>query len=120
MEGQMTETSSHVPWQTYNPPLEPTTQEFVDGVTICNSQISELTVGAARAALVAMQAKPTGKPTTLAQTIVAPVGPKGFVNLHLVRPTKFPMLCLSSCSSTEEDGPSEMRPPMIVWLASLL
>lgn len=84
----MTETTSQASWQAYNPPLEPATQEFVDGVTACNSQINELTIGAARAALVAMQAKPTGKPVTIAQTIVAPVGPKGFVNLHLVRPTE--------------------------------
>ena len=49
-EGQMTETTSQVSWQAYNPPLEPATQEFVDGVTACNSQINELTIGAARAA----------------------------------------------------------------------
>jgi len=33
-----------------------------------------------------MQAKPTGKPITLAERIVAPIGPKGSVRLHLVRP----------------------------------
>ncbi len=84
----MTETTSYVAWQTRNPSLEPATQEFVDGVTLCNSQINELTIDAARAALVAMQAKPTGKPTILARAIVAPVGPKSFVNLHLVCPTE--------------------------------
>jgi acetyl esterase len=86
----MTETASHVPSQTDHPPLEPITQEFVDGATVCDSKIDELSVAAARAALVAMQAKPTGKPVTLAQAIVAPVGPRGFVNLHLVRPPEIP------------------------------
>jgi acetyl esterase len=33
-----------------------------------------------------MQAKPTGKPVTLSQAIEAPVGPKGLVGLHLIRP----------------------------------
>jgi acetyl esterase len=82
----MTET---VPWQAHSPPLEPVTQEFVDGLTACSPPISELTIGAARAALVAMQAKPTGKPITVAQRIVAPVGPKGFVRLDLIRPKEF-------------------------------
>ena len=86
MEGQMTETTSHLSSQPDHPPLEPATQEFVDGATVCNSKINELTIGAARATLVAMQTKPTGKPVTVAQAIVAPVGPKGFVGLHLVRP----------------------------------
>jgi acetyl esterase len=86
----MTETASHVPSQTDHLPLEPITQEFVDGATVCNSKIDELTIGAARATLVAMQTKPTGKPVTLAQAIVAPVGPKGFVNLHLIRPPEIP------------------------------
>ena len=89
MDGQMTETASHFPWQENNPPLEPATQEFVDGLAAWNSQICELTMATARAGLVAMQAKPTGKPITLAQAVVAPVGPKGFVHLHLVRPTEF-------------------------------
>jgi acetyl esterase len=86
----MAQTTSHVTSQTEHPPLEPATQEFVDGVTGCNSKINELTIGAARATLVAMQAKPTGKPVTLSQAIVAPVGPKGFVSLHLVRPPGIP------------------------------
>ena len=82
----MTETISHVSSQADYPPLEPVTQEFVDGAVVCNSKITELTIGAARASLVAMQAKPTGKPVTLSEAVVAPVGPKGFVHLHLVRP----------------------------------
>lgn len=47
----MTDTASHFPCQENNPPLEPATQEFVDGLAACNSQISELIVDAARAAL---------------------------------------------------------------------
>jgi acetyl esterase len=90
MDGQMTGSASRVPWQAYNPPLESSTQEFVDGITAHGSQISEITTGAARAALLKMQARPTGKPITVARAIVAPVGPKGFVNLHLVRPTEIP------------------------------
>jgi acetyl esterase len=85
-KAKMTEPISQVSSQTDHPPLEPVTQEFVDGATVYSSKINELTIGAARASLVAMQAKPTGKPGTLAQAIVAPVGPKGFVYLHLVRP----------------------------------
>ena len=85
-KAKMTEPISQVSSQTDHPPLEPVTQEFVDGATVYSSKINELTIGAARANLVAMQAKPTGKPGTLAQAIVAPVGPKGFVYLHLVRP----------------------------------
>jgi acetyl esterase len=69
-----------------HPPLEPSTREFVDGLAVSNSEASELTIKAARAALVAIQTKPTGKPITLAEQIVAPVGPKGSVRLHLVRP----------------------------------
>lgn len=83
MEVLMNET---LPWQAYNPPLEPATREFVDGLTASSLPISELTIDAARAALVAMQTTPTGKPITVAQRIVAPVGPKGSVFLHLVRP----------------------------------
>ncbi len=86
----MTETTSPVSSLTDQPPLEPATQEFVDGLAASNLQLDELTVGAARAALVSMQAKPTGKPVTLAQVIVAPVGPKGFITLHLVRPPGTP------------------------------
>jgi acetyl esterase len=88
MEGQMTEVTSHVPSQACHPSLEPTTQEFVDGAAIFGAQMNDHTIGAARAALVAMQAEPTGKPITLSQSIVAPIGPKGFVNLHLIRPTE--------------------------------
>jgi acetyl esterase/lipase len=79
----MTET---LPWQAGDPPLEPTTREFVEGLTAWNSQT---TITAARAALVAMQAKPTGKPVTSAEQILAPVGAKGFVPLHLVRPKEY-------------------------------
>lgn len=86
----MTEFASRIPWQTYNPPLEPATQEFVDGLAAHGPRIGELATAAARAALVEMQVKPTGKPITVARAIVAPVGPKGFVNLHLVRPTEIP------------------------------
>jgi acetyl esterase len=85
---KMTQTTSQVSLPTDHPPLEPATQEFVDGATVCNSKINGLGIGAARATLVAMQAKPTGKPVTLSQPIVAPVGPKGFVGLHLIRPPR--------------------------------
>jgi acetyl esterase len=78
-----------LPWQAGDPPLEPTTREFVEGLTLWSSQGICLTVNAARAALVAMQAKPTGKPITLAERILAPVGAKGFVHLHLVRPKEY-------------------------------
>ncbi len=78
--------TERLPWQAYDPPLDPLTWDFVDGLTAWNSQTGELSISAARAALIAMQAKPTGKPVTLAEQIVAPVGPKGFVRLHLVRP----------------------------------
>jgi hypothetical protein len=87
---ETTRTTSHLSFHTDHPPLELATQEFVDGATVRSSKINELTVGAARATLVAMQAKPNGKPVTLAQTIVAPVGPKGFVGLHLLRPPGIP------------------------------
>ena len=50
----MTERTRHVPGQAHNPPpLEPTTQEFVDGLAAQNSQIGELSIAEARAALVA-------------------------------------------------------------------
>jgi acetyl esterase len=85
----MTERTRHVPGQAHNPPpLEPTTQEFVDGLAAQNSQIGELPIAEARAALVAMQARPTGKPITSTEDIMAPIGPKGFVHLRLVRPTE--------------------------------
>jgi acetyl esterase len=91
MEGQMTETTLHVPLHTDRPPLGPVTQEFVDGATVCHSKIDELTtIGAARATLAAMQAKPTGKSETLSEAFVAPVRPKGFVSLHLMRPPGIP------------------------------
>jgi acetyl esterase len=83
LEGRMTEP---LPSKACHPPLEPSTREFVDGLAGWSSETSELTISAARAALVAIQAKPTGKPITLVQQIVAPVGPKGFVRLHLVQP----------------------------------
>jgi hypothetical protein len=35
MDGQMTETASHFPWQENSPPLEPATQKFVDGLAAC-------------------------------------------------------------------------------------
>ena len=82
----MTET---FPWQASDPPLEPATREFVDGLTAWSSQTSDLTITAARAALVAMQARPTGKPITLAERIMAPISPEGFVRLHLVRPKEY-------------------------------
>jgi hypothetical protein len=85
-----TRTTSQLSFHTDRRPLERTTQEFVDGTTVCSSKINELTVGAAGATLVAMHPKPTGKPVTLSQTIVAQVGPKGFVGLHLVRPPGIP------------------------------
>jgi acetyl esterase len=95
---KMTQTTSHVSSQTDHPPLEPATQEFVEGAIVCNSKINELSIGAARAALVAMQAKPSLKPVTLSQAIVAPAGPKGFVGLHLIRspgiPNRLPVIML--------------------------
>jgi acetyl esterase len=85
----MTESTSDVPGQAYHPPLEPATQEFVDEIAASGWPSGELAVGAARAALVAMQSRPTGKPVTITESIVAPIGPKGFVRLHLVRPADF-------------------------------
>ena len=35
MDGPMTETASQFPGQEHNPPLEPATQEFVDGLAAC-------------------------------------------------------------------------------------
>jgi acetyl esterase len=73
-----------------DPALEPTTQEFVDSLAASRFQLGELTIEAARVGLAAMQAKPTGKPAALAQAIAAPIGPKGFVDLHFVKPTQAP------------------------------
>jgi acetyl esterase len=78
--------SQPIPKQEPDLPLDPVTREFVDGLDACNWLVDELDVDAARDFLVAMQTGPTGKPITLKQLIVAPVGPRGFVRLHLVRP----------------------------------
>jgi len=82
----MTESTSQAPWQAQRPPLEPNTQDFVDGLAAAGSEVNELAIDTARAALVAMQAKPTGKPVTRSEVVTAPVGPKGSVILRLVRP----------------------------------
>jgi acetyl esterase len=83
----MTEKASDVSSRTDHPLLEPATQEFVDGTAVCNPEINAFSIGAACAALAAMQAKPTRKPVTRSEAIEAPVGPKGFVGLHLIRPS---------------------------------
>ena len=114
----MTEFASRIPWQTYNPPLEPATQEFVDGLAAHGPRIGELATAAARAALVEMQVKPTGKPITVARAIVASVPRASSIYASSV-PRKFQIPCLSSCSSTEEAGPWETRPRMIGSLANL-
>ncbi len=75
-----------LPWQAYGPPLDPIVREFVDGLSVSSSQAIEFSIPEARTALLALQARPTGKPITLTQQLAAPVGPKGYVNLHLVRP----------------------------------
>lgn len=69
------------------PPLEPATQQFLDDLAARCADIGELSIEAARATLVALQARPTGKPITVAESITAPVGPRGCVHLHLVRPS---------------------------------
>lgn len=74
-----------LPWPAYEPPLDPTVREFIDGIAPSNAQSSEATIAEARAFLVAIQAKPAGKPITTTERFTAPVGPKGSVNLHLVR-----------------------------------
>ena len=38
MDGPMTETASQFPGQEHNPPLEPATQEFVDGLATCKER----------------------------------------------------------------------------------
>jgi acetyl esterase len=70
-----------------HPPLEPITQAFVDGLAAEDCPLCKPSIGAARAALLAMQAKPTGKPLTLAEDITMRIGPRGSLRLHLVRPT---------------------------------
>lgn len=86
----MTESTSERLLQGDGPSLEPTTQEFADGLAASRFQLGELTIEAARAGLAAMQAKPTGKPAALVQAIAAPIGPKGSVDLHFIKPAQAP------------------------------
>jgi acetyl esterase len=70
-----------------NPPLEPATQVFIDNLAILPSAPTHaFSPAEARAALVAMQSRPTGKPDALVEDITLPGGPKGSVNARLVRP----------------------------------
>jgi acetyl esterase len=66
------------------PPLEPVTQHFIDRLS--SPPIHALSPVEARAALVAMQSRPIGKPDALVEDIALPGGPKGSVHARLVHP----------------------------------
>lgn len=68
----------------HNPPLDPATQDFVDRLPF--TPIHSLSPPAARAALVAMQSRATGKPAADVEDVVLPGGPKGAVRVRLLRP----------------------------------
>jgi acetyl esterase len=82
----MTESAQHLRRPSHNAPLEPATQDFVDSASAREPLIDGHSIRAARGALVALQASPVGKPSICAEDITAPIGPKGFLHLHLLRP----------------------------------
>jgi len=70
-----------------NPPLDPATDDFVDRLTF-NPPIHALLPVDARAVLVAMQSRPTGKPVADVEDVSPPSGPQGVVRVRLVRPAE--------------------------------
>jgi acetyl esterase len=70
-----------------NPPLDPATHDFVDRLPF-NPPIHALSPVDARAALVAMQSRPTGKPAADVEDVSLPCGPQGVVRVRLVRPAE--------------------------------
>jgi acetyl esterase len=71
----------------YLPSLEPTTQQFLDGLGSCGAfPLSARSVARIRTALVDLQSKPTGKPNAHIEDMTWPVGPRGAVPVRIVRP----------------------------------
>jgi acetyl esterase/lipase len=67
------------------PPLDPATQDFLDSLAF-SPPMRALSPVDARAALVAMQSRPTGKPAADIEDVVFPVGSQGLVRVRLIRP----------------------------------
>ena len=86
-----------------NPPLDPVTHDFVDRLP-SNPPIHALSPVDARAALVAMQSRPTGKPAADVENVALPSGPQGVVRVRLVRPQNPMSYYRSSCFFTAGDG----------------
>jgi len=70
---------------TTRPPLEPHTQQFVDGLAGA-PPIYTLSPDEARSVLVQVQSTPVGKPSAKIEDIAFPVGPTGSVPARIVRP----------------------------------
>lgn len=68
--------------------LEAVTQHFVDELAACGaSPLSGRSADTVRMALAHLQSGPTGKPNAFIRDMAFPVGPKGAVNVRIVRPT---------------------------------
>ncbi len=69
------------------PSLEPTTQHFLDELGSSGAlPLSGRSVAHIRAALVALQTKPIGKPNASVEDVTWPVGPLGAIAVRIVRP----------------------------------
>jgi len=67
--------------------LEPTTQLFLDELAVPGaSPFSGRSAAGVRAALTELQSAPTGKPGARVEDMSFPVGPKGAVDVRIVRP----------------------------------
>jgi len=83
---RISESSTPFDGEPQQPPLEPVTQAFVDGLAPGDGPHGAPSIDAARAALQAIQSRPTARPLTLAEDVISPIGPSGSLRLHLVRP----------------------------------
>jgi acetyl esterase len=73
----------------YLPGLEPTTQHFLDGLELAGAfPFSGRAPAEVRAALVALQSEPVGRPNAIIEDATFPVGPLGAIPVRIVRPIK--------------------------------